>query len=349
MAFPSSNETPLASLIQGWAKGVFHRVYLLGGPDTLTKEEALSRLKKEFLGNDPSGMGVDLFDGNDATAGAILSAVNTLPFFGGRRMVVVKRAMELATAETNRLADGLSSVPPNNCLVLLWDEKPDQRSVLVQAVRSAGAMTVLWPPFENQMPAWVISRAESAGKRMDRQAAQALLDTVGPSLPDLVQELGKLVLYVKDRPVLLAEDVDACAGARATLRFMEWERILWRKDRKKALAVLDLLRANGEPAEKLLPQVCRAIQKLCLGKALLNENKVPKKQVFERLWIRLQDAQSDFEKAAGLWTWGDLLSALDRLVEADVSMKTGRGSTDADLTRLVWALTGNEVSAVKRG
>lgn len=341
-------EPSLPSLIQGWAKGVFHRVYLLGGPDTLTKEEALARLKKEFLGADPAGMGLDQFDGNDATAGAILSAVNTLPFFGGRRLVAVKRAMELSTAETNRLADGLSAIPPNNCLALLWDEKLDQRSVLVQAVRSAGAMTTLWPPFENQMPAWVISRAESAGKRMDRAAAQALLDAVGPSLPDLAQELGKLLLYAKDRPAISLGDVEAFGGARAALKFMEWERILWRKERRKALAVLEMMRANGEPAEKLLPQLCRAIQKLCLGKALFNENKLGKKQVFERLWIRLQDAQADFEKAVSLWTWGDLLGALDRLVEADVSLKTGRGSPDADLTRLVWSLTEGEVVGLKR-
>ncbi|MBK8575081.1 MAG: DNA polymerase III subunit delta [Elusimicrobia bacterium] len=342
------NETTLSSLIQGWGKGLFHRVYLLGGPDTLTKEEALSRLKKEFLGNDPSGMGLDSFDGNDTTVGAILSAVNTLPFFGGRRLVVVKRAMELSTADTNRLADGLSTLPPTNCLVLLWDEKPDQRSVLVQAVRSAGALTTLWPPFENQMPAWVMSRVESAGKRMDRAAAQALLDAVGPSLPDLVQEIGKLVLYVKDRPSIALEDVEACGGTRATMRFMEWERSLWRKDRVKSLGLLELMRSNGDPTEKLLPQLSRAIQKLCLGKALFGENTLAKKQVFDRLWIRLQDAQTDFEKALALWTWGDLLGALDRLVEADVSMKTGRGSPDADLTRLVWSLTEGEVVGLKR-
>jgi DNA polymerase-3 subunit delta len=321
----------------------------LGGPDTLTKEEALAHIKKEFLGNDPSGMGLDLFDGNDTTGGAILSAVNTLPFFGGRRLVVVRRAMELSTAETNRLADGVSTIPPNNCLVLLWDEKPDQRSVLTQAVRTAGALTTLWPPFENQMPAWVMSRAESSGKRMDHAAAQSLLDRVGPSLPDLVQELGKLVLYVKDRPVITTEDVESGGGARSTLRFMEWERALWQKDRRKALGVLEMMRTQGEPPEKLLPQLTRAIQKLCLGKALFMEKKLGKKQVFDRLWIRLQDAQMDFEKSVALWTWGHLLSALDQLVEADVSLKTGRGSPDADLTRLVWSLTEGEVAAVKRG
>ncbi|MBL0058083.1 MAG: DNA polymerase III subunit delta [Elusimicrobia bacterium] len=198
------------------------------------------------------------------------------------------------------------------------------------------------------MPAWVVGRAEAAGKRMDRAAAQSLLDAVGPSLPDLAQELGKLALYVADRPSITREDVAACVGDRSTLRFMEWERVLWRKDRVKALELLEILRGQGEPVEKLLPQVTRAVQKLCLGKALLGENRLGKKQVFERLWIRLQDAQADFEKAMALWTWDHLLAALDRLVEADVSLKTGRGSPDADLTRVVWSLTGGEVAALKR-
>ncbi|MBL8023084.1 MAG: DNA polymerase III subunit delta [Elusimicrobia bacterium] len=345
---PSAAEFPLSNLIKGWSQGVFHRVYLLGGPDTLTKEEAVELLKKHYLTDDPSGMGLDVFDGNDSSAGSILTALNTLPFFGGRRLLVVRRAAELATAETNRLADGIPTIPPSNCLVLLWDEKVDQRSVLVQAVKSAGALTVLWPPFENQMPAWVIRRAETAGKQMDRAAAQALLDAVGPRLPDLVQELEKLKLYVKDRPSITMEDVDVCGGTRSTLRFMEWERVLWRKDRVKALSLLELMRNNGDPAEKLLPQLIRAIQKLCLGKALLTENRVGKKQVFDRLRVGLLDAQADLERAVARWTWGHLLNALDRLVEADVSMKTGRGSPDADLTRLVWTLTEDEVAAVKR-
>jgi DNA polymerase III delta subunit len=129
---------------------------------------------------------------------------------------------------------------------------------------------------------------------MDRAAAQGLLDRVGPSLPDLVQEIGKLVLYVKDRPAILLDDVDACGGARATLRLWNGNGSSGGRDRKKALSVLDMLRTNGEPVEKLLPQLSRAIQKLCLGKALFNENTLGKKQVFDRLWIRLQDAPNGF-------------------------------------------------------
>jgi DNA polymerase-3 subunit delta len=345
---PPSFEPSLASLTQEWAKGVFHRVYYWAGPDTLTKDDALQNLKKAFLGPDPAGMGLDVFDGNDASAGAILSAVNTLPFFGGRRLVVVRRAAEMATADTNRLADGLADIPANNALVLLWDEKADARSVLVQAARSAGVVVTFWPPFENQLPGWVMARAESMGKSVDRRAAQLLVEQAGPGLPELVQELRKLVLYASGRAAITVDDVAAVVGDKSSLRFMEWERALWRKDRARSLSILEVLRGQGEPAEKLLPQLIRAVQKLCLGKALLNEKNLPKKQVFDRLWIKLQDTQAEFDRAVSGWTWNDLLRALDRLVEADVSLKRGRGDPNADLTRAVWALTENESAGVRR-
>lgn len=338
----------MASVAQEWAKGVFHRVYFWAGPDTLTKDDALQKLKKSFLGSDPAAMGLDVFDGNDASAGSILSAVNTLPFFGGRRLVVVRRAAELATADATRLADGLADIPSTNALVLLWDEKPDARSVLVQSARSAGVVLTFWPPFENQLPGWVVARAESLGKSMDRRAAQLLVEQAGPGLPDLVQELGKLVLYAADRGAITVDDVAAVVGDKSSLRFMEWERALWRKDRARSLSILDVLRAQGEPPEKLLPQLIRAVQKLCLGKALLGEKNMPKKQVFDRLWIKLQDTQAEFDRAVSGWAWNDLLRALDRLVEADVSLKRGRGHPDADLTRAVWALTENESTLVKK-
>lgn len=327
------------SLVAGWSKGTFHRVYLLAGPDALTKEETFQRLKAKFIGDDPGGMNTDGFDGADASAGAILAAAGTLPFFGGRRLIVVRRAQELSTAETNRLADGIAGLPDCNCLVLLWDDKADNRTVLVQAVRSAGAVAVFWPPFENQLPGWIVERAAAQGKKMGLPAARALLETVGPSLPDLSQEVAKLALYAKDRADLTAEDVAAVStGGRAGFHFMEWERVLWSRDRTRALGVLEEKRGQGEAAEALLPQFIKAVQRLALAKALFAEKR-PRLEIFEKLWIRLRDVQADLEAAQARWSWGDVRNALERLLQADVAVKSGRTGADAELTRLTIALT----------
>jgi DNA polymerase-3 subunit delta len=336
MAFKS--DVDAGALARGWDKGTFHRVYLFAGPDTLARDEAFEKLKSAFLGAD-GDMNLDLFDGNDADAGKILSAAATLPFFGGRRMVAVRRADGLGTADMNRLADGLDGLPVTNCLALLWDERPDQRTVLVQGVKGAGAVAVFWPPFENQLPSWVSDRAARFKKRMDRAAADALLDAVGPSLPDLYQEIGKLALYVKDRPAITVEDVGALRGERVSFQFMEWDRALWRRDRVKALSVMTTQKDLGDSAEGLLPQVVRAVQKVWMAKALFQEKRGDDRAIFEALRVKSLDVQRDLRAAVARWTWDDLLQATDALVAADHALKTGRGDPDADLTRLVLSLT----------
>lgn len=334
-----------AALARAWEKGEFQRVYLLAGPDTLTRDESFGLLKEKFLGPD-GAMNLDLFDGNESGAGPVLSAASTLPFFGGRRLVALRRADELGTADMNRLADGLGGLPSTNCLVLLWDERPDARGVLVQAAKSAGTVAVFWPPFENQIPQWIVDRAGRFQKRMDRTAAQALLDAVGPSLPDLYQEIGKLALYVKEKPAITVEDVAALKGERVSFQFMEWDRSIWLRDRARALDILTVQRNQGETSEGLLPQAIRAIQKLWMAKALGQEHRGQEREMFERLRIKSLDVQRDLRTALSRWSWDDLLRATDTLADADIAAKTGRVDTDAELTRVVWSLT--DESPVKR-
>lgn len=335
-------------LLAGWAKGTFHPVYLLGGPDALSKDDALARLKKAFLGDDPGGMNTDVFDGQDASAGAVLSAAGTLPFFGGRRLIVLRRAQELSTADTTRLADGLSTLPMSNCLVLLWEDKVDGRFVLVQEVRARGAVAVFWPPFENQLPSWVVERSAGLGKKMSLSAARALVESVGPSLPDLAQEVAKLVLYVGAKADIAPEDVQAASGGgRAGFYFMEWERSLWTRDRVRALRLLEQRREQGEAAEALLPQMIKAFQRLAQAKALFGERR-PRAEVFEKMWIKSRDTQDDLEAAVGRWGWAELMEALERLLRSDVAVKTGRTDSDAELTRLTVALTEEDAPLTRR-
>jgi DNA polymerase III delta subunit len=110
------------------------------------------------------------------------------------------------------------------------------------------------------------------------------------------------------------------------------------------LSLLETLRGQGEPAEALLPQAIRAIQRLCLGKALLNERAVDRAQMFERFRLRMRDVQEDFAQGLSRWSWDELGRALDGFVRVDSDMKSGRGSPDADLTRLVRSLTREEAT-----
>ncbi|MBI4396717.1 MAG: DNA polymerase III subunit delta [Elusimicrobia bacterium] len=338
-SFGKGNTENLASLKAQWAKGVFHPVYLFAGPDAFQKEEAVKILENHFLPGDTSGLNVDRFDGDTSSAGDILNAAQTMALLGGKRLVLVRRAQELTTAETNRLADGMASLAGGNCLVLLWDEKADSRSVLVQSVKAAGVVLTFWVPFEDQLPRWIIERAQTHGKSLSTDTARALLDSIGPNLQDLSQEVEKLALYVKDRKTIEASDVGAMRPDTKTLQFMEWDRALWRRDRAKALALMDVLRAQGQPPESLLSQMVRAYRKLFLGKSLLAEKKVGRMELWDRVWIRTRQPQEDFLEAVSEHSWDDLLRIMENLLQAEWDLKRGRMNPEIGLTILVNRLT----------
>jgi DNA polymerase-3 subunit delta len=324
----------ISSLSAGWERGLFHPVYLFGGPDALQKEEAVESLKARFLKGGDSGLNVDKFDGETADAAPIVIAYQTAPFLGGGRLVVVRRVQELAPAEAEILAEALGSPSPSNCLVLLWEGKPDGRTSLVRAAREAGPEVTFWTPFEDQLPRWIAARVRSGGKTISAEAAEALLELTGPSLPDLAQEVEKLILYVKDRPLIALSDVEACGGGNRTLGFMEWDRALWRRDRAKSLEVMAFLKAQGQAPEALLARLARAFQKLILGKALKAEG-TPPTEMWNRLGIRVRGAQGDFESAVESRGWEDLMRVLEKLSEADGNLKSGRMDPDSGLTLLV--------------
>lgn len=327
-------ENSLAALTAGWAKGVFHPVYFFAGPDALQKDDAVKALQRHFLKGDESGLNVDKLDGETASAGQIIVAFQTLPFLGGGRLVLVRRAHALSASDAGRLAEALEKPPQVNCLVLLWDEKADNRNALVRAAKSAGVELTFWTPFENQLPRWVQDRAAAAGKTMGPDAARTLLELVGPNLPDLAQEIEKLLLYVKDARTIEASDVEAMGGGSRTLQFMALDRALWLRDKAKALELLEVLRAQGQPPEALLSQTARAYQKLLMGKALKSEG-VSGAEMWERLWLRMRDPQKDFEAALSSYGWEELMDILESLSKADVDLKTGRMDPERGMTLIL--------------
>ena len=330
----SASAGDIASLSAGWDRGVFHPVYLFGGPDALQKEEAVEALKARFLKGGDSGLNVDKFDGETSEAGPIVISYKTPPFLGGGRLVVVRRAQELPSAEAEILAEALAAPSPSNCLVLLWEGKPDGRTTLVRAAREAGPELTFWTPFENQLPSWIAARARSRGKTISPDAAEALLESTGPSLPELAQEIEKLVLYVKDSALINRADVEASGGGNRTLGFMEWDRALWRGDRVKSLELLALLKEQGQSPEVLMGHLAHAFQKLILGKALKSEG-TPTTEMWNRLGIRIRGAQGDFETAVESRGWEDLMKVLETLSEADGNLKSGRMDPDWGMTLLV--------------
>ncbi len=340
----TGDSSGLESALADWARGAFKPVYLFAGEDTLRKEETLKKFQGHFFGKSSPEMNTDIFEGGTAAAGHILTAVRTFSLLGDRRLVLVKRAQDMPAAEINPLADGIPSLSGPNCLVLLLDEKAKETSVLVQAVKSAGSVMTFWMPFDNQLPAWVQERARSLGKSISTETAKTLVENVGPSLPDLLQELEKLSLQLKGKSTIDMADVESIQSDTRVLQYMELDRALWRRDRAKVLSLLETLRHQGQKSEGFPPRLAGIYRKLFLAKALISEKNSPD-DVCNQFRIKSWQLKNEFLEALRSYTWDELLGCMEAVLEAERDFKTGRMEGDSGMTLLICRLTKTEEEA----
>ena len=142
--------------------GKIGRFYLFEGPESWLKERALEAITAKLVSPESRDFNFDRFDGNDADAGAIVTATQSLPFLGDRRLVIVNAADELAAADGRRVAEILADVPASTCLVFVFDGKANLREEIPAQVSSLGVVVTFWTPFPNQLPAWAMAGKQSA-------------------------------------------------------------------------------------------------------------------------------------------------------------------------------------------
>lgn len=171
---------PRAMALFGSGCGV---IIFVHGPDaTLARDLA----RAAAVEADPSGENTSWLDGKEVTLQQIIGAVGTISFFGGGRVVVVSDFLAKSGGEGDRSAQAnaniptlAAAVPDGSTLILL---EPSLSSPPAALKASAPQLRVLSgaPPRGSRLLEWIVSAAQEAGSRIDRQAAQALAEALFP-------------------------------------------------------------------------------------------------------------------------------------------------------------------------
>lgn len=158
-------------------------------------------------------MCLSTFDGEQTTASDIIEALQTVPFMGGTRLVLVRRFDRLAADEQALLASFCEKRVPGYVLVCSA-EAVDRRRKGIQVLTALGVEVDCSLPKGAGLLTWLRSQAEARGLRLGRSEAEALVAQVGERPDALLQELDKLQLYLGAEAVVT---VDAIADVVSSL------------------------------------------------------------------------------------------------------------------------------------
>lgn len=233
---------------------------LVCGDDEFGVKQRARQLYQEWCAQ-AGGFDHEVLDANVTTSGEALRAVaklrealQTLPFFGGAKVVWFKdctflaeeRAATQAVNEAlNGLAAELKALPWDNLRLLISAGKVDKRRAFYKTLEKLGAVEqfAAWSADDKD---WMVQAELAARRRLrelhkeiDEPALTELVQSVGPNARALYSEIDKLALYVGERPAITPGDVAAVVTRNKQARAFALADALGDRDLGRLLRALD--------------------------------------------------------------------------------------------------------------
>ena len=246
-------------------------LYLLQGEEDFLIEQALADLLDRLIPPEERALNLDVLHADDLPLADLITRIDTLPFFGQRRVVVVKGADAWKPAEQERLAAYLEQGPPPSALILVA-EALDRRRRLYTTARRLGEVLEFPRLSARQLPAWITERVRHEGRRIDADAVDTLTALLSPGLRQLSLELEKLFAYAGNRDRITREDVEAVVSrvSESTI-FMLVDAIGERRADQALRYLADILREEAPPY--VLFMIARQFRMLLRASILLSRKR----------------------------------------------------------------------------
>jgi DNA polymerase III subunit delta len=231
-----------------------------GDDDFNVKQRARQVFQKwsEELG----GMDHETIDAQVSNGGEALRALaklreglNTLPFFGGGKVVWLQNCNFLAddrTASSAAVTEGLAALAADlktfewrNVRLLISAGKVDKRKTFYKTMEKIGqvetfaALSLDDKDWASKAEDHALKQLKALKKSIGDEALSELVSNVGPNLRQLTSEVEKLALYTGDRPQINVDDVDAIVTRNKQARAFALGDALGDRDLPRLLRCLD--------------------------------------------------------------------------------------------------------------
>lgn len=337
------------ALIKEAGAGKLRPVYLLHGKEAYLRDRAFDVIRRQAVPQGLDELNVSVIDGSEAPLEAALELAQTTPFLAPYRVVAVKDwpglmprrgKAESKTEEEEAETEAEAEAPPDSdteaallhylehpspmaILVFLQGEGVDRRRRVYKALAARHVVVECQPLREQEMVVWLRDRARELGKSLELRAVQELVQRIPADLALADAELAKLATHAGEAASIGPADVSRLVTGAPESNIFELMGYVSGKKRARALALLEQMLREGEPAPRLLYMIARQIRQLLTVKVLTEQGNGPR-SIEQRLRLFPSAVRSLVEASRG-FTRQELIAALGRVLDADLAVKTSQG------------------------
>lgn len=234
---------------------------LVCGEDDFSVKQRARQIFDQWS-KDLGGMDHEIVDAQASNSGEALralarvrEALQTLPFFGGGKVVWLQNCNFLADDRTSSardvaesiasLADELKKFPWGNVRLLVSAGKVDRRKTFYKTMEKIGsvesftALSLEDKDWASKAEDIALKALRALKKTISEEALPELVNTIGPNQRQLHNEVEKLALYVGDRTEIDVADVRAIITRNKQARAFALADAVGNRDLPKVLTCLD--------------------------------------------------------------------------------------------------------------
>jgi DNA polymerase-3 subunit delta len=311
-------------------------IYVIAGKDDSLVNARCRELLDALL--EPAQRATGFLDAEvtSVSASDVLDELRTAPFLTDKRVVLVRGADDFISQNRPLLEKYLDHPCPTGRLILTvksWDS----RTRLAKALPKVGKLISVAPLKPWELPQRLVQyAAEAHGKRLDRDAAELLIELTGDELIRLYSEIDKVALFADEGKVVTLKHVESLVGHNRLFNAFAVIDAIIAGDMAQAIERLRGMFAEDRSAEyTVVGAFAFHFRRLFNAKVLL-EKGMDASEVLKRLGM--WGNQDGFFAQARQLSLRQIGKCLQHLAETDYAIKTGRTKAPVAMEQFVISL-----------
>ncbi len=323
-------------------RGQIAPLYLFEGEEVYLRMQALNRLIDKAVDEAVRDFNVDTISVAQGDLDRALALARQLPMISSRRVVTVTDFETINAEQQLEQLKDYFRVPVETTILIFVSDGLDNRRSIATMLRKACQVVSFDRLDEGEAaPRWVADYVARAGCFIELSAAAYLVGMIGTELQRLSCELDKLIAYIGGSGCITRADIDELVHYSREHSNFELTDALLEGNRQRALTLLDHIFANSsESPQALAPMILGAIasnyRKMLAAKELMRQN-APNSEVAKAVGLPPFKVGHFNERVRRTET-ESILSAIERIAEADVALKSSLATPRLQLELLICEL-----------
>ncbi len=183
--------------------------YLLLGPEVGKKNDFIHTLREALTRKSNGNPEEYHFWPFESESSEIIALLKNGSLFGGHKLVRISQAEALSAADRKAFTDYLRQPSPDTVLVFSSEENKLNRSFMsFEAAFKKEQKKIFWELFENEKKGWITGYFRDAGRSIEPEAVDLILEMVENNTIAMRRECESLLLLTEGRSYVETDDIE---------------------------------------------------------------------------------------------------------------------------------------------